>query len=451
MKKYDHTSEGELIYYMIDKGKCLPLEAEDFGNFNYQEIFKVIKKLADNKVTINSKSVIESLSGNRELVKLTSELIMSGLPVKNVDIRISSIKEHRIKRTLYNKVILLQEMVDDPTLAGCYIAEQGIEIFKKIAKLSGGTRNLTQEVRDLLAVTSGNITTTICHNLLQTVTSSEKKKINTIMHRLEKEGLIEKTHRVVGEYRVKDQQLDKIDWRDTDAKEMRFDWPLGIGQHFRLMPKNIVTVSGETDAGKTALALNIAALNAERYAGKINYYSSEMGNIELRSRLEEFAKLEPPANVPLELWDKVNFYERVQNFHDVIEPNAINIVDYLELHEDFYKVGGYIKSIFDQLESGVAIILIQKKEGAKYAYGAELSVQKARLAINLDNDYPHHRAILNKVKNWRNVKHNPNGLEIKYSLLRGAYFNTKGGWYRPSAEEVEERKKKGAKKQWQTK
>ena len=95
---------------------------------------------------------------------------------------------------------------------------------------------------------------------------------------------------------------------------------------FNIYPKNIIIVAGATNAGKTALLLNVVRMNMDRY--EVIYFSSEMGEQELRLRLEKFGQA-------LNSW-KFKPIERPTRFSDVIVPDAINIIDYLELTEDFY-------------------------------------------------------------------------------------------------------------------
>ncbi len=86
---------------------------------------------------------------------------------------------------------------------------------------------------------------------------------------------------------------------------------------------------------------------------EVHYFSSEMGALELKDRFSKFDR-------PLNSW-KVKFKERASNFADVIKPDAINIIDFLEVHDEFYKIGGLIKDIYDKLTTGIAVIAIRKK------------------------------------------------------------------------------------------
>jgi hypothetical protein len=145
---------------------------------------------------------------------------------------------------------------------------------------------------------------------------------------------------------------------------------------------------------------------------KINYFSSEMGAMELRARLQKFE-----GN--LQHWkDNVNFRERSSNFADVVKPNDVNIIDFLEVTEDFFKVGGMIKEIYDKLKKGIAIIALQKNKGRDLGLGAERSIEKARLYLSIE----HGKIKIIKGKNWANPEVNPNGMQWSFKLVQGSKF-----------------------------
>ncbi len=97
-------------------------------------------------------------------------------------------------------------------------------------------------------------------------------------------------------------------------------YPFGIEKLFNTYPGNLIVVAGASDAGKTAFLLNFVRLNMDKYP--IYYQSSEMGAEELANRLEQF-------DLPLGSWT-FTAEERSRDYADVIRPDCINIIDYLE-------------------------------------------------------------------------------------------------------------------------
>jgi hypothetical protein len=59
------------------------------------------------------------------------------------------------------------------------------------------------------------------------------------------------------------------------------------------------------------------------------------------------------GDIDLNLWKKCKFWEKTNSFIDVIRPDTINIIDYLELDDTFYKVAGILKDIHNKTKKGV--------------------------------------------------------------------------------------------------
>jgi hypothetical protein len=227
-----------------------------------------------------------------------------------------------------------------------------------------------------------------------------------------KTPILEKDQKRDGWFRRIDSEVQSIDWLNTESEEIRVEFPFGISRLVKILPKNIIVVAGAMDAGKTAFLLNFVAKNSDRFKGRMHYFSSEMGPLELKTRLEKF-----PGQ--LEYWkDKFYFYERSSNFADMIKPDDINIIDYLELSgaegSEFTKAGYFIRQIFDKLNNGIALIAIQKKRGIDLGRGAELTAEKARLYLSLDSG----KVKIVKAKNWR-TSDNPNNKYKTYKLVDG--------------------------------
>ena len=155
---------------------------------------------------------------------------------------------------------------------------------------------------------------------------------------------------------------------------------------------------------------------------EIHYFSSEMADSELRTRLDLF------PNTKLQDW-KFTPWERSDNFADIIKPDAINIIDYLEMSDTFYQIGGHLKDIHDKLQNGIAIIALQKTPGKDIGRGGSFSVEKPRLYVSISNDYPGHTAKIVKCKNWR-TSENPNGLSKHFKLYQGHSIVESTNWIR---------------------
>jgi hypothetical protein len=275
-------------------------------------------------------------------------------------------------------------------------------------------RNLRDEILNIISVTSGDISVTDCYTALQVVTKQDKAAIRQILHRLTQEKVLNKQGSRAGMYRIVDQDLEVLDWRNASGDEFPIDLPLGIGEYVKIMPKNLVVIAGSPNSGKTAFLLNILRSNMYKYY--INYFSSEMSECEMHDRLSKF-------DIPLDKW-RFSAYNRSSNFADVIVPDKINIIDFLELHEDFWKVGAMFKEIYEKLTTGIAIIAIQKKHGARTGKGGDITLEKPRLYLSMENG----KIKIEKGKNWRHAGVNPNNLARTFKLVQGCKFMPEGDW-----------------------
>ena len=215
---------------------------------------------------------------------------------------------------------------------------------------------------------------------------------------------------------------DKADLEHVSTEAHSLLLPLGIREFVKIMPKNIIIVGGSKSSGKTAFLLNTAHMNRGRKEG-VYYYNSEMAAEELRVRIDEFEH-------PFQEWTKIHFKERSGNFADLIRqhPDAVHIIDFIEMSDEFYKIGFYIREIHDALGKGVAIIAIQKNVGTDYALGGQRSIEKARLVLALDHGVM--KIVDAKIFARKGI--NPRGLIMKYKLLGGCkYFPEPEGWHNP--------------------
>lgn len=269
--------------------------------------------------------------------------------------------------------------------------------------------NLTEEVRSWVITTQGYFLISDVYRDLQITDKLQKKKISKILYELiNKENLIERVGNKNGCFRKLEKNENIIDWQNADiGKSYDIILPFKIHDLVNIYPKNIIIIAGMIDSGKSAFMLNILKDNMEKH--KIYYFSSEMGAQELKIRLANFKGLHA--------WN-FTAIERAGTFADVIRPDDLNIIDFLEISDNFFAIGAEIKKIYDKLEKGIAIIGIQKKKGVEYGRGAEFSMEKARLYITLDSG----TLKIIKAKNWKNHRVNPSGKIIDFKLFKGCEF-----------------------------
>lgn len=290
------------------------------------------------------------------------------------------------------------------------------------------SRNIAEIVREFVAATSGNFLATELYQMATLATYDEKKAAIVALGRMVKEGTIERCGNKNGCYRRIENEIEESNWIDADIETIDLQYPFEIENIVLTGKKGIVVIAGTSNAGKTAFLLNVIEKNMENF--KINYFSSEIGKGGMKRRALKFG-------YDLDHWrGKFKFYERAADFADVVKPNEINIIDYLDVTDEFYKIGGYIKDIFDKLDQGVAIIAIQKNPGNDYGLGGMRSLEKAQIYLSID---PGVVKII-KAKEWVDDRYNPNGLCKNFKLIGGCKIQeVAGSWYNPTPKTIKEK------------
>jgi len=282
--------------------------------------------------------------------------------------------------------------------------------------------NISQEVRDFIVTSSGFFLTSDCFKRLQVTSRSEKKAVVLELLRLHKKGVIERHGNKDGCYRKVDNEVEAIDFLNAKIESTNLWLPFGINEMVETMPGNIILLAGEPNAGKTGFLLNVIRENMRKF--KVHYFNSEMGSSELKKRLNNF------DDIALSDW-KFKAWERSDNFADVIKPGKdnINIIDFLEIHENFYEVGGLLAEIHKKLKGAVAIVALQKNRGVDTGLGGFRSIEKPRLALAMS---PGVLKIV-KAKNWK-TSDNPNNKQIKFKIAAGCKLFKQGNWHKPIKE-----------------
>lgn len=229
-----------------------------------------------------------------------------------------------------------------------------------------------------------------------------------------------------GWYRRPDKTIQYINWRQADTKEFPIKLPFRMHHQVKIFPKSIIAISGEKNTGKTSLCLNVVKLN-QNQGKEVAYFSSEMLGPEFKVRLQAF------EDVALEDWN-FKAIHRTTDFADVIFPDAINIIDFLEIYDKFWMVGKYMTDIFNRLNTGVAIVCVQKSGGSEHGRGGTFLIEKPRLTLNLSRRFDEYGQLEGATLKCTNAKfprspYNPNGMSINYKTINGCKLQTTSDWY----------------------
>jgi len=205
---------------------------------------------------------------------------------------------------------------------------------------------------------------------------ADKKTCTSILTGMVNVSTLEHASKKNGHYRKINRIVTKMDWRNVklgDYYDIKF--PLGLHNMFNISKTNLMVMAGSSNSGKTAFSMNVALLNSHK---KVKYLCTEMDETELAERIAGFEKSP-------ESWDHVEFIKLDGEAGDYIDPDALNIIDYIEPADgEFYKMQGLINDIHGKLREGVALINIQKKRGELYGKGGSGTEERCRLYMTME-------------------------------------------------------------------
>ena len=256
-------------------------------------------------------------------------------------------------------------------------SETKAKIESILGRVRARERNLAEEVREWCLLQNGYYFTKEILHELQITTKQEKKYLTVIMVRLQEERIIEKYGEMRGCYRtIEKHGKNEMEFIEGEIQLFDIVLPFGLNKICHIYPKNIIIVAGSKSAGKTAVLMNIAMSNQNKH--EVVYFNSEMGPEEWSSRLRNMG-VQKKEDI------KLKAYGLHKNFHDMMDAGKkIFLVDYLEIHDNFYEIAKYIRQIHEAIQDGVCIIAVQKKRGEMLARGGDFSMEKSRLYLNLD-------------------------------------------------------------------
>lgn len=264
--------------------------------------------------------------------------------------------------------------------------------------------------------------------------------------RMEKDGIVEKSIGRRGAYRPIVSDIKKMNLDRREIIPVNLPLPLNLSNYVRILPKSIIIVGGATNAGKTSFCLttmlnllqescnnrerdsNIPPVHVRSLGGgclsKMRYLNVEASEEEMINRFEFLSPEDYNTLV-----NNVEFIDRPRNWSKAIIPDGINFLDYLAIYDKFYEIGKIIDDIHQQLTTGIAMILVQKKANEELPRGAAFAIERSRLAITLDTNEDHGFICkVNKLKIPVDFKKRINGYECDYTIGEDIKFNMQSGW-----------------------
>ena len=238
---------------------------------------------------------------------------------------------------------------------------------------------------------------------------SEYGRLREAIHTACGRGIAKSLGRRDGWYRSIDREYSLMNFKHRNSSGfLNIKYPFGLEEYVRTPKRSLVVVGGSPQAGKTAFAHNVIALNWRTH--RIVLWDSENSDAEIEDRLSKHRDYME--------WPDDLVRSRSSDFEDIIEPDSLNIIDYLEVPENVWEIRTPLRHIREKLGEGVAVIMLQKPEGRDLPYGKEWAKQLPRIVCAMEGGI---LKIL-KGKTWAQKDVNPDGLRWSFKLVGGEEF-----------------------------
>lgn len=283
--------------------------------------------------------------------------------------------------------------------------------------------DVSRRVHEYIDTTVGEFSNIEIDRDLCLKTREEKKARANALSYARARGRI-KTNIKTGRHYKPDTSIYFVNWGEEEKAKDEYSivLPLGLSDLAVIAPRGVVLLEGCTNAGKTALCMDVLKHSLPSQAIPPLYLFSEGGPQEIKRRWCD-------SGWDFDLWrnGEIRSAPRTAYQQDTIReynPDGLTVVDFISpLEGDYAKLGYQVDEIYAALGNGVALCCIQKASGSSIGRGGEAIREKPRLSMTLDKLHSEERYVVSrlhiaKCKVGRNGK-NPEGKSIVFGVHSG--------------------------------
>jgi hypothetical protein len=220
----------------------------------------------------------------------------------------------------------------------------------------------------------------------------------------------------------KDWQRSKIPLDAGKREFLGLSLPFGAEKYIATPEHSQIVVAGDVGSGKTHYGYHLANLNVGKI--QIRHFVNEIGDSKAIRNLDDFPRL---VEFFGKGYDLVNQDKEQLDVAENIDSNGLNIYDYLHLSwtkEWFLLLQKELARLSQKLETGVIVVMLQKKRGIKLAMGGDSTRMQCEtyISLNIEKDirgsenepgYKIGRVDIVKCKDWASCI-NPEVLSCRY-------------------------------------
>ena len=219
--------------------------------------------------------------------------------------------------------------------------------------------------------------------------------VRNIMFQLAEQKVVKATGLRPGEYKVLEPVIPvnfSLNGSDTEGVlDVRFprsyidDSTFELEDMVEISQGDLIEITGETNYGKTAIALSFLGENLGLYPESVlmgSEYTSSTGEIspKLKRRLKrmDWASWTDDNSPRFKLLPVEHDYE------DYVEKDGLTVIDWISLPGEYYLIDRVLKTIKNGVGDGLVVAVLQKNKGAEFAEGGQRAERYADLVLKID-------------------------------------------------------------------
>lgn len=190
-------------------------------------------------------------------------------------------------------------------------------------------------------------------------------------------------------------EIKPVRWWEADESayfDLTFPWghednsSFGFEELFRISPGDLIVIGGVSNFGKSATALNILGENIDKHSCLLmgNEYTTldGMPSPKFKRRMLRMTWAEWMDGNGQPKFDLLPVRE---DFEDYIQPNKVNIIDWINLEGGrLYDIGKVLEDIKGAVGQGIAVAVLMKEKGAELPRGRGFTKDLADILFNID-------------------------------------------------------------------
>ncbi len=250
-----------------------------------------------------------------------------------------------------------------------------------------------------------------------------KKAFGDVLYNLSHVNKLPELEQTGKTYRFINRELNVIHWENAVKGDLlKVNWPRGVEDESSfsfadtamVYPGDLITLAGEGNTAKTAFALNFIVENMDTYP--CYYFTSEFNDAKFVDRMAKFTWV----NVFKEDGSpKFVVAEHPKDWQDVIQKDAINVIDWIYLSDEMWKMRDLMKSIIAKLDRGIALVIIQKRSYKQVGEGGEATVDLSSVYFTIHNDKELRKLVMKAHKVKSHGQPDPNYKQWSFQIVDG--------------------------------